>query len=171
MLYEDLISWLHNFFFFFFHLNPFAIFIRPILSTICSSNAGEADEGEYATLKTTTQLQISEYDEVINIQRLQRQRDNGYDDTSEEGKLLECVQSETVTYASTRDLEPPQSASIYTQERYVVSSEHHMMGPMAPVTVQVHSEHQVSFLFRRILLEMKLKSILCVLHRCRRLDF
>jgi hypothetical protein len=98
-------------------------------------------------------LEISEYDEVINIQRLQRQRDNGYDDTSEEGKLLECVQSETVTYASTRDLEPPQTTSIYTQERFVVSSEQqqqhqqHMMSPMAPVTVQVHSEHQVSFLF------------------------
>lgn len=70
------------------------------------------------------------------------QNDNGYDDTSEEGKLLACVQDESVTYASTRDLEPPQVA-IY--ERYVVTSEHHMMSPMAPVTVQVHSEHHVRF--------------------------
>lgn len=70
------------------------------------------------------------------------QNDNGYDDTSEEGKLLACVQDESVTYASTRDLEPPQvSSAIY--ERYVVTSEHHMMSPMAPVTVQVHSEHHV----------------------------
>lgn len=118
--------------------------ISPILSTICS-NAGETDEGEYATLKTTTQLQISEYDEVINLQRMQS--DNGYDDTSEEGKLLACVQDESVTYASTRDLEPPQAtSSIYVHERYVVSSEHHMMSPMAPVTVQVHSELHVSLL-------------------------
>lgn len=117
--------------------------IRPILSTLCS-NAGEADEGEYATLKTT-QLQISEYDEVINLQRMQN--DHGYDDTSEEGKLLACVQDESVTYASTRDLEPPQAtSSVYGHERYVVTSEHHMMSPMAPVTVQVHSEHHVSLL-------------------------
>jgi peptidoglycan hydrolase-like protein with peptidoglycan-binding domain len=108
------------------------------------NNAGETDEGEYATLKATTQLQISEYDEVINLQRLQN--DNGYDDTSEEGKLLECVQDESVTYASTRDLEPPQSTAtaIYSHERYVVSSEHHILSPMAPVTVQVHSELHVS---------------------------
>jgi hypothetical protein len=112
----------------------------PILSALCS-HAGETDEGEYATLKNNTQLHISEYDEVVNLQRMQN--DNGYDDTSEEGKLLACVQDESVTYASTRDLEPPQAtSSIY--ERFVVSSEHHMMSPMAPVTVQVHSEHHVS---------------------------
>lgn len=71
------------------------------------------------------------------------QNDTGYDDTSEEGKLLACVQDESVTYASTRDLEPPKAtSSIY--ERYVVTSEHHMISPMAPVTVQVHSEHHVS---------------------------
>ncbi|CRK92475.1 CLUMA_CG006047, isoform A [Clunio marinus] len=116
---------------------------RPILSTLCA-NAGECDEGEYATLKTTTQLQISEYDEVVNIQRMQK--DNGYDDTSEEGKLLACVQDESVTYASARDLEPPQTttSSIYSHERFIVTSEHHMISPMAPVTVQVHSEHHTS---------------------------
>lgn len=132
--------------------------ISAMLTTICNNagnnihHSGEADEGEYATLKTTTttQLQISEYDEVINLQRIHRQQhhnDNGYDDTSEEGKLLECVQDESVTYASTRDLEPPQatSATVYSHERYVVTSEHHMMSPMAPVTVQVHSELHVSF--------------------------
>jgi hypothetical protein len=131
-----------------FHVS--LIQFRSILSTICpnGNHSGEADEGEYATLKTTTQLQISEYDEVINLQRIQRNsNDNGYDDTSEEGKLLECVQDESVTYASTRDLEPPHTttATVYTHERYVVSSEHHMIGPMAPVTVQVHSEHLVSY--------------------------
>jgi hypothetical protein len=118
---------------------------------MCSTNhhAGNTDEGEYATLKTTTQLQISEYDEVINLQRMQhhhQHHDNYNDGASEDGKLLECVQNESVTYASTRDLEPPQTAStsVFTHERYIVSSEHHMMSPMAPVTVQVHSELHVS---------------------------
>lgn len=118
------------------------VLLRPILSTLCSA-AGETDEGEYATLKHTNQIQISEYDEVINLQRMQN--DNGYDDTaSEEGKLLACVQDESVTYASTRDLEPPQTtSSIY--ERYIVTTDQHR-SPMAPVTVQVHSELHVSFI-------------------------
>lgn len=76
--------------------------------------------------------------------------DNGYDGASEDGKLLECLQSDTVTYASTRDLEPPHTtaASVYTHERYILTSEHAMLSPLAPVTVQVHSEHNVStFLF------------------------
>lgn len=74
--------------------------------------------------------------------------DNGYDGASEDGKLLECLQSDSVTYASTRDLEPPQTAaSIYTHERYILTSEHSTISPMAPVTVQVHSEHHVSSLF------------------------
>lgn len=108
-----------------------------------SHHSREADEGEYATLKTT-QLQISEYDEVINLQRMHI-NDNGYDDgRSEDGKLLECLQSDSVTYASTRDLEPPQTASVYTHERYILSSEHTTISPMAPVTVQVHSELHVS---------------------------
>jgi hypothetical protein len=78
---------------------------------------------------------------VVNLQRMQN--DTGYDDTSEEGKLLACVQDESVTYASTRDLEPPQATSaIY--ERFIVTSEQRVISPMAPVTVQVHSELHVS---------------------------
>lgn len=74
--------------------------------------------------------------------------DNGYDGASEDGKLLECLQSDTVTYASTRDLEPPQTASVYTHERYILTSEHMgSINPMAPVTVQVHSELHVSLIF------------------------
>jgi hypothetical protein len=73
------------------------------------------------------------------------QNDNGYDDTSEEGKLLACVQDESVTYASTRDLEPPRAtSSIYASSTFVVQTDPRLMSPMAPVTVQVHSEH-VSF--------------------------
>lgn len=111
---------------------------RPILSTLCSV-AGETDEGEYATLKNNTHLQISEYDEVITLQRMQN--DIGYDDTvSEEGKLLACVQDESVTYASTRDLEPPQSTRTSIYERFVRTEQ----SSIAPVTVQVHSEQHVS---------------------------
>jgi hypothetical protein len=74
------------------------------------------------------------------------QNDNGYDDTSEEGKLLACVQDESVTYASARDLEPPRAtSSIYASSTFVVQSDQRLMSPMAPVTVQVHSEHHVGF--------------------------
>lgn len=118
---------------------------------IINHHSGEADDGEYATLQTTTQLQISEYDEVINLQRMQHHHHHQHHDNdgaSEDGKLLECVQNESVTYASTRDLEPPQTTTnVYAaHERYIVSSEHHLMSPMAmaPVTVQVHSELHVS---------------------------
>lgn len=84
---------------------------------------------------------------MINIKRTNHANDNGYDDTgSEEGKLLACVQDESITYASTRILEPPPSSNNSTiYERFVVSSESHISNSsMAPVTVQVHSELQVS---------------------------
>jgi hypothetical protein len=85
---------------------------------------------------------------VINIKRTHINDNGCYDDTgSEEGKLLACVQDESVTYASTRILEPPPSSNNSTiYERFVVSSESHISNSsMAPVTVQVHSELQVSF--------------------------
>lgn len=106
-------------------------FINSGLPSICSpSNAysGPLDEGDYATLRTGELLQISEYDEVVNLQRMQHiDQDNyGRDDISEEGKLLECVRDESVTYASAKDLEPPL-----------------MISPLAPVTVTVHTSSEV----------------------------
>ena len=75
-------------------------------------------------MRTGELLQISEYDEVINLQRMQHDSDNyGRDDISEEGKLLECVRDESVTYASAKDLEPPLMIS--------------------PVTVTVHNTSEV----------------------------
>lgn len=135
--------------------NKLSFQLSTILSSMCSNinHSREADEGEYATLKTTTQLQISEYDEVINLQqRMHHHHHDNVDGASEDGKLLECVQNESVTYASTRDLEPPQTAatSVYSHERYIVTSEHHMMSPMAPVTVQVHTENLVSLFLLKL---------------------
>lgn len=115
-----------------------------------SPNTGEADEGEYATLKNTmggsihNKIQFSEYDEVINIKRVQNDDNDCYDNTSEEGKLLACVHSESVTYASTRMIEPPKvnacnSTKIY--EGYMAAKQPTIL---APVAVQV--EHQVNMM-------------------------
>ncbi|KAG5682306.1 hypothetical protein PVAND_011666 [Polypedilum vanderplanki] len=118
---------------------------RPILSSIrTNNNSGEADEGEYATLKTT-QVHVSEYDEVVNLHRINKNNnDNGCDDASEEGYLCEYVHDESVTYVSTRDLEPPQPKTDIMYCEYVSTARHDIISPMAPVTVQVHSEHLTS---------------------------
>ena len=65
------------------------------------------------------------------------------DNTSEEGKLLESVRDDSVTYASTRVLEPPgmpptppplddpnNNSSGYASQ---------LVSPLAPVTVTVHT--------------------------------
>ncbi|XP_058055789.1 protein tincar [Anopheles bellator] len=59
------------------------------------------------------------------------------DDTSEEGKLLACVRDDSVTYASTRDLEPPLNRTV-SRETFVRSPEQ-LSSPLAPVTVTVHN--------------------------------
>lgn len=132
-------------------LNANSLFItRSIISAI-SPNTGETDEGEYATLKNTVggstqnKIHFSEYDEVINIKTAQNNGNDCYDNTSEEGKLLACVHSETVTYASTRIIEPPKinpcSTKIY--DSYMGSKLGNSV--LAPVAVQV--EHQVIFFY------------------------
>ncbi|KAH8349096.1 hypothetical protein KR084_005684 [Drosophila pseudotakahashii] len=135
-------------------------------ASICfASAAGEADDGEYATLRAATAgavvgitmgsikrgvsntsvgvslLHLSEYDELPppppanhhhnHQQQQQQQRQtqsfaHGHphdyanlsglggisdDNISEEGKLLACVRDDSITYASTRDLEPPQPST------------------------------------------------------------
>ncbi|XP_065354658.1 protein tincar isoform X2 [Calliphora vicina] len=71
----------------------------------------------------------------------------GDDNISEEGKLLECVRDDSVTYASTRDLEPPPATSdIITNNNSLVilsrnpqqmpkhsSSPDHLISPLAPI--------------------------------------
>ncbi|XP_073816865.1 transmembrane protein tincar [Musca autumnalis] len=66
------------------------------------------------------------------------------DNISEEGKLLACVRDDSVTYASTRDLEPPLPPPPPIADRPPqaipdASSPEHLVSPLAPVTVTVHA--------------------------------
>lgn len=76
------------------------------------------------------------------------------DNTSEEGKLLESVRDDSVTYASTRDLEPPglppppHPTLLQQQDSNNNSSSNsnstsgygsQLVSPLAPVTVTVHT--------------------------------
>ena len=92
---------------------------------------GEIDDGDYATLRGPT-------GDLLHLSEFVRTPTNDHaDDTSEEGKLLACVRDDSVTYASTRDLEPPISRTI-SHETFMRSPEH-LGSPLAPVTVAVHS--------------------------------
>ncbi|XP_017873902.1 PREDICTED: protein tincar isoform X1 [Drosophila arizonae] len=71
-------------------------------------------------------LHLSEYDELAppsSVSQQQRPHAHDYanlsglggvsdDNISEEGKLLACVRDDSITYASTRDLEPPQPTTV-----------------------------------------------------------
>lgn len=70
-----------------------------------SGTSREIDEGEYATLRAETNSSLMHFNFISN--RLSLNHLDTADDTSEEGKLLDCVRDDSVTYASTRDLEPP----------------------------------------------------------------
>lgn len=77
-------------------------------TSIClPGTAREADEGEYATLRGV----VVTHDDLMHFNRISKRLSmancDTADDTSEEGKLLDCVRDDSVTYASTRDLEPP----------------------------------------------------------------
>lgn len=77
-------------------------------TSIClSGTTREADEGEYATLRGV----VVTHDDLMHFNRISKRLSmancDTADDTSEEGKLLDCVRDDSVTYASTRDLEPP----------------------------------------------------------------
>lgn len=100
-----------------------------------STTAGEPDDGDYATLRGPNGdlLHLSHH---ITEEYL---CNDHADDTSEEGKLLECVRDDSVTYASTRDLEPPMSSATMSPANSYITSPEHMMSPLAPVSVTVHS--------------------------------
>lgn len=68
-------------------------------------SAREIDEGEYATLRGTTDDDLMHFNLISK--RISLANCDTADDTSEEGKLLDCLRDDSVTYASTRDLEPP----------------------------------------------------------------
>lgn len=106
-----------------------------------SSPPGEADDGDYATLRGPT-------GDLLHLSDLGAHCDLA-DDTSEEGKLLACVRDDSVTYASTRDLEPPCAAPISLTaslsqdlppppDSFLIGDVE-MLSPLAPVTVTVHT--------------------------------
>ncbi|XP_053680361.1 protein tincar [Anopheles nili] len=129
-----------------------------------SGLTGEADDGDYATLRGPAGdlLHLGPYehlapsgspppppppppqlddcdllDEASNSNTLVGSCNDHADDTSEEGKLLACVRDDSVTYASTRDLEPPISRTM-SRETFMRSPEQ-LSSPLAPVTVTVHN--------------------------------
>lgn len=124
-------------------------------TSIClSRSAREIDEGEYATLRGT-----GTHDDLMHFnlisKRISMANCDTADDTSEEGKLLDCVRDDSVTYASTRDLEPPMPPPPPPLiddddddcEAYADSSTETLVNP---VTVTVHtSETHVSVIFIR----------------------
>lgn len=97
------------------------------VSLCLSSPPGEADDGDYATLRGPT-------GDLLHLSDLEAHCDLA-DDTSEEGKLLACVRDDSVTYASTRDLEPPNP----DPPDSFLGSPQQMLSPLAPVTVTVHT--------------------------------
>lgn len=91
--------------------------------------SGEPDDGDYATLRGPPP---SEY---MNITSLNGTCELGDDNISEEGKLLECVRDDSVTYASTRDLEPPLSTLPLPPDEFLESS---------IASIQLHSTHEAT---------------------------
>lgn len=108
-----------------------------------STATGEPDDGDYATLRGPN-------GDLLHLSNLHPDTYNNNndhaDDTSEEGKLLACVRDDSVTYASTRDLEPPMSsATLSPATSYITSPDHRLMSPVSVVTVHSTEVH-VSFL-------------------------
>lgn len=100
---------------------------------------GEIDEGDYATLRAATNEDLMHFNfsSIISASHC-----DTADDTSEEGKLLDCVRDDSVTYASTRDLEPPMPPPpppIFGEECDLYADDDDMPNPMPPVTVTVHT--------------------------------
>lgn len=117
---------------------------------------GEADDGDYATLRGPTGdlLHLSDLTMIdSDINSMEIERRGGHvmsscdlvdDNTSEEGKLLESVRDDSVTYASTRDLEPPAAPPPpplhpMSPGGHYIGSPEKIMSPLAPVCVTVHN--------------------------------
>ncbi|XP_065077585.1 protein tincar [Ochlerotatus camptorhynchus] len=113
-----------------------------------SSITGETDDGDYATLRGPPGdlLHLSTFEDhppppealLVNT----NVHNDHADDTSEEGKLLACVRDDSVTYASTRDLEPPITRTM-SRETFIRSPEQ-LSSPLAPVTVTVHNHENMA---------------------------
>lgn len=121
----------------------------------------EIDEGEYATLRGTTDDDLMHFNHISK--RISLAHFDTADDTSEEGKLLDCVRDDSVTYASTRDLEPPMPPPPPPPmeddefELYADSSTETLVNPINPITVTVHTnEMHVSDLLLYLFLLLSL---------------
>lgn len=108
-------------------------------TSICIT--GEIDEGDYATLRAapSDDLMHFNFSSIISASNC-----DTADDTSEEGKLLDCVRDDSVTYASTRDLEPPMPPPpppLLDEDcnSYDDDGSEMMPNPMPPVIVTVHT--------------------------------
>lgn len=109
----------------------------------------EIDEGEYATLRGTTDDDLMHFNHISK--RISLAHFDTADDTSEEGKLLDCVRDDSVTYASTRDLEPPMPPPPPPMEDdecelYADSSTETLVNPVT-VTVHTNEMHVSDLLF------------------------
>lgn len=106
-------------------------------TSLCLSSApGEIDDGDYATLRGPN-------GDLLLFSGVGLPCDTA-DDTSEEGKLLESVRDDSVTYASTRDLEPPMPSQPPLpppppEPFFEPFEQQQMMSPLAPVLVTVHT--------------------------------
>ncbi|KXJ73836.1 hypothetical protein RP20_CCG014908 [Aedes albopictus] len=113
-----------------------------------SSVTGETDDGDYATLRGPSGdlLHLSEFADhpppPEDLLMPTNAVNDHADDTSEEGKLLACVRDDSVTYASTRDLEPPITRTM-SREAFIRSPEQ-LSSPLAPVSVTVHNHENVA---------------------------
>lgn len=111
-------------------------------------------------LSQTSAVNINSQRDYVNCPNGGSSGNMGDDNISEEGKLLACVRDDSVTYASTRDLEPPLPPPPPTAKPSIVrnsttvagrapqaipdimqlsSSPEHLVSPLAPVTVTLHS--------------------------------
>lgn len=110
-----------------------------------SSSTREIDEGEYATLRSATNQDLMHFNLISK--RMSMTNCDTADDTSEEGKLLDCVRDDSVTYASTRDLEPPMPPPPILDDECSIYRESSTETLVNPVSVTVHTnELHVSIL-------------------------
>lgn len=114
-------------------------------------SAREIDEGEYATLRGTTDEDLMHFNLISKRISMAANCDTA-DDTSEEGKLLDCVRDDSVTYASTRDLEPPMPPPpppLSDDEDCAAygDSTETLVNPIAHVTVHTNETHVSKFVF------------------------
>lgn len=128
-----------------------------------STAPGEHDDGDYATLRGPNgdllhmmaasgggAGRIHHQQQQPQLQHHPQDYHDHADDTSEEGKLLACVRDDSVTYASTRDLEPPITSATLSPATSYITSPEHLMSPVSVVTVHSNEVRVSVFKIRLI---------------------